>query len=81
MRLSVGRTGVCWDNSQIESLWSTLKTEFYTRHEFTTRAEAIAAVSTWIETVYNRRRRHSALGQISPVTFENRITTAAEQAA
>ncbi|WP_157044116.1 IS3 family transposase [Nostocoides australiense] len=81
VRLSVGRTGVCWDNSQIESFWSTLKTEFYTRHEFTTRAEAIAAVSTWIETVYNRRRRHSALGQISPVTFENRITTAAEQAA
>jgi transposase InsO family protein len=38
-------------------------------------------VSSWIETVYNRRRRHSALGQISPVTFEDRITTAAAEAA
>lgn len=44
-------------------------------------AEAIASVSTWIEDVYNRRRRHSAHGQISPVAFEHRLTTAASQAA
>ena len=81
VRLSVGRTGVCWDNAQIESFWSTLKTEFYDRHHFTTHAAAITAVSTWIETVYNRRRRHSALGQINPVAFEHRLTTAADQAA
>jgi putative transposase len=81
VRLSVGRTGVCYDNAQQESFWSTLKTEFYTRHVFATHAEAIHAVSSWIETVYNRRRRHSALGQISPVTFEHRITTAAAEAA
>ncbi len=79
--LSVGRTGACWDNSQIESFWSTLKTEFYDRHTFSTRAEAIHAVSSWIENVYNRRRRHSALGQIPPVTFEHRTITAASQAA
>jgi len=81
VRLSVGRTGVCWDNAQQESFWSTLKTEFYQRHRFPTRAEAIHAVSTWIDTVYNQRRRHSALGQIPPVAFERRITTAADQAA
>ncbi len=79
--LSVGRTGVCWDNSQIESFWSTLKTEFYDRRQFATHAEAIHAVSSWIETVYNRRRRHSALGQIPPVTFEHRTITAASEAA
>ncbi|MFX0538964.1 transposase, partial [Ornithinimicrobium sp. Y1847] len=79
--LSVGRTGVCWDNAQIESFWSTLKTEFYDRHEFATRTEAIHAVSSWIETVYNRRRRHSALGQIPPVTSEHRTITAAQEAA
>ena len=54
----MGRTGVCWDNAQQESFWSTLKTEYYDRHTFATRAEAIHAVSSWIETVYNRRRRH-----------------------
>ena len=81
VRLSVGRTGVCWDNAQQESFWSTLKTEHYQRHTFATRAEAIRAVSSWIENVYNRRRRHSALGQISPVAFEHRLTTATAQAA
>jgi transposase InsO family protein len=80
VRLSVGRTGVCWDNAQQESFWSTLKTEFYNRHTFATRTDAIHAVSTWIETVYNRRRRHSSLGMTTPVAFEHRITTAAQAA-
>ena len=80
VRLSVGRTGVCWDNAQQESFWSTLKTEYYHRHVFTTRAAAIVGVSAWIENVYNRRRRHSALGMISPVAFEHRTTTAAQAA-
>jgi transposase InsO family protein len=81
VRLSVGRTGVCWDNAQQESFWSTLKTEFYQRHRFDTREQAITAVSTWIENVYNRRRRHSALGQISPVAFEQQLISAAAKAA
>lgn len=81
MRLSVGRTGVCWDNAQQESFWSTLKTEYYQRHSFANHAHAIRAVSSWIETVYNRRRRHSALGQISPVAFEHQLVTPAAQAA
>jgi putative transposase len=80
VRLSVGRTGVCWDNAQQESFWSTLKTEHYHRHEFATRAAAIRSVSEWIETVYNRRRRHSALGDISPVAFERGINTTAQAA-
>lgn len=81
VRLSVGRTGVCWDNAQQESFWSTLKTEFYNRHTYPTRDEAIRAVSDWIERVYNRRRRHSSLGQISPVTFEAQHHNPAAQAA
>jgi putative transposase len=80
VRLSVGRTGVCWDNAQQESFWSTLKTEFYNRHEFPTRIDAIHAVSSWIETIYNRRRRHSSLGMTNPVAFEHRIITAAQAA-
>ncbi|WP_353650839.1 IS3 family transposase [Nakamurella sp. A5-74] len=81
VRLSVGRTGVCWDNAQQESVWSSLKTELYRRHQFTTRRDAIWAVTTWIEDIYNRRRRHSALGQISPVEFETRHINAAVKAA
>lgn len=80
VRLSVGRTGVCWDNAQQESFWSSLKTEYFHRHAFTTRAAAIRGVTEWIETVYNRRRRHSALGNISPVAFEHGSTTAAQAA-
>ena len=73
----MGRTGLRWDNAQQESFWSTLKAEYYDRHSFATRAEAIAAISSWIENVYNHRRRHSALGQIPPVAFEHRLTTVA----
>ena len=80
VRLSVGRTGVCWDNAQQESFWSALKTEFYNRHTFSTRAEAITAVTSWIENVYNRRRRHSALGMQAPVTYEQQFTAAHEAA-
>lgn len=44
------------------------------------RAEVIEAVSRWIDTVYNTRRRHSALGQISPLQFETQYKTAAQGA-
>lgn len=80
-RVSMGRTGVCWDNAQQESFWSTLKTEYYQRHSFATHAEAIRGVSSWIEQVYSRLRMHSALGQISPITFEHQLITAAQKAA
>lgn len=79
-RLSVGRTGVCWDNAQIESFWSTLKTEYYHRQSFATKHEARHGVGRWIEEIYNRRRRHSALGMISPVAFEQLNPPAAEAA-
>ena len=69
------------DNAQPESFWSTLKNEFCQRHQFLTRAEAVHAVSSWIHTFYNHRGRHGALGQLPPVAFERRITTAATQSA
>lgn len=67
---SMGRTGVCWDNAMAESFFATLKTEFYYRRVWPTKAGASKAVGAWIEDRYNRRRRHSAIGQISPVSFE-----------
>jgi transposase InsO family protein len=63
---SVGRTGQCWDNAAAESFWATLQIEFYDRYLWPTRAAAWLAVGDWIERVYNRRRRHSALGYDQP---------------
>jgi transposase InsO family protein len=77
---SVGRTGVCWDNAAAESFWATLKVEFYDRYRWPSRAAAKLAVGDWIERVYNRRRRHSALGIISPVEFERQLTQTAQAA-
>jgi transposase InsO family protein len=77
---SVGRTGVCWDNAQQESFWATLKVEFYDRYLWPTRAAAKLAVGDWIERVYNRRRRHSSIGMIPPIEYENRITQTAQAA-
>jgi len=67
---SMGLTGICWDNAMAESFFATLKTEFYYRRVWPTRAGAKLAVGAWIEDRYNRRRRHSSIGQISPVAFE-----------
>jgi putative transposase len=80
LTLSVGRTGVCWDNAATESFWATMKVEFYDRYLWPTRAAAKLAVGDWIERVYNRRRRHSALGMVSPVEYENRSTQTAPAA-
>jgi transposase InsO family protein len=67
---SMGLTGICWDNAMAESFFATLKTEFYYRRVWPTRDRAIREVGAWIEDRYNRRRRHSSIGQISPVDFE-----------
>jgi len=81
---SMGYTGICWDNAMAESFFATLKTEFYPRRVWPTKAGAELAVGAWIEDRYNRRRRHSSIGQISPVAFEVQHcdqTAAAPQAA
>jgi putative transposase len=57
-----------------------LKVEFYDRYRWPTKGAARLAVGDWIERVYNRCRRHSALGMISPVEFENRLTQSAQAA-
>lgn len=67
---SMGYTGICWDNAMAESFFATLKTEFYHRRVWPTRAGASQGVGEWIEDRYNRRRRHSSIGQVSPVDFE-----------
>jgi putative transposase len=66
---SVGRTGVCWDNAVAESAWSSLKRELIHRYRFSTRADARRAIFAWINR-YNSRRRHSTLGYIAPIAWE-----------
>jgi transposase InsO family protein len=79
LKRSMGDTGVCWDNAPAESLWSTFKHEYYYRHTFATRAELVAAVDNWIRW-YNHERRHSAIGMLSPIRYEQSLTGAAQAA-
>ena len=72
---SMSRRGDCWDNAAMESFFSTLKTERLNRARYRTRDEARADVFDYIERFYNPRRRHSTLGQISPVEFERQWAT------
>ena len=66
---SMSRKGDCYDNSLMESFWSTLKAECATG-VYTTRSEARQSIFEYIEVWYNRQRRHSALGYASPEAFE-----------
>ena len=66
VRVSMGRTGVCWDNAVAESFFATLKNEMYHRHRFATKARARFAVADYIEVFHNRKRMHSALGHRIP---------------
>lgn len=70
---SMSRQGNCYDNAFIESFWSSLKIEAIFGRRFLTRAEARSAVFDYIEGFYNPRRRHSALGYLSPINFESQL--------
>ena len=79
LKRSMGDTGICWDNSPAESFWSTFKHEYYYRHTFATRAELVAAVDNWIGW-FNDERRHSAVGMLSPIRYEQSLTGTAKAA-
>lgn len=70
---SMSRRGNCYDNAPVESFFGTLKTELVHRTRYATRAQARSGVFEWIECWYNRRRRHSSLGYVSPERFEAQI--------
>ncbi len=69
---SMSRAGNVWDNSAMESFFSSLKTERTVRKTYRTRDAARADVFDYIERFYNPKRRHSTLGYLSPVAFEER---------
>ena len=73
---SMSRAGNVWDNSAMESFFSSLKTERTARKVYRTRDDARADVFDYIKRFYNLRRRHSKLGYLSPMEFEARAMLA-----
>jgi putative transposase len=69
---SMSARGDCWDNAVVESFFSTLKLELLYREGVMTADETRSAIFQYIEAFYNRRRRHSTLGYLSPVQYERR---------
>jgi putative transposase len=67
---SMGAVGTAYDNAVVESFFGTLKRELLPGRRFPTRTQARSAIFEWIEVFYNRQRRHSTLGQLSPAEFE-----------
>jgi putative transposase len=76
IRSSLSRPGNCWDNAVAESFFSTLKLDLVYRHGWPTRASARTAIFEYIEGFYNRERRHSTLGNLSPADYEAAHTAA-----
>ena len=72
VRPSTGTVGDCYDNAMAESFFATLECECLDRQRFRTQKDARMAVFDYIEGFYNPHRRHSALGNLSPVNFEMR---------
>ena len=67
----MGSKGDCFDNAVAESFFATLKKELIHRRSWPTRAELRTKIFDYIEVFYNRQRRHSTLGQRSPIDYEN----------
>ena len=72
VRPSMGTVGDAYDNAMAESFFATLECELLNRRSWKSKAEARTALFTWIEGWYNPRRRHSALGYLSPIAFEEK---------
>jgi putative transposase len=69
---SMGTVGDAYDNAMAESFFATLECELIDRRSWKTHTEARHAIFTWIESWYNPKRRHSSIGQISPIEFERK---------
>ena len=74
---SMSRRGNCYDNAVAESFFATLEWELIQASDWRTRAEARCALFEYIECWYNRRRRHSSLGYLSPLEYEQRLMSKA----
>lgn len=73
---SMSRKGECWDNAVVESFFSSLKRELFEEVILENRTVARQAIFEYIEIFYNRQRRHSTLGYLTPLEFERQATAA-----
>lgn len=73
---SMSRKGDCWDNAVVESFFRTMKMDLIYRRSYKTRRFARQEIFEYIEVFYNRKRRHSHLGYVSPVKYEKRVLAA-----
>jgi len=73
MTCSMSRKGNCWDNAVMESFYRSIKTELIHHEDFQTRDESRHAIFEYIEVFYNRLRRHSTLGYVSPWEYEQAL--------
>jgi transposase InsO family protein len=76
LRCSMSRRGNCWDNAVAESFFATLEHELLADNDFASHRAARGAIFEFIEVWYNRERRHSSLGYVSPVHYEQAMTAA-----
>lgn len=77
LKCSMSRKGNCWDNAVAESFFRSIKTELTHSEHYSTRDIAKKSIFEYIEIYYNRFRRHSSIGFVSPEMFENQYKKAA----
>ena len=77
MLASMSAKGDCYDNAVAESFFATLEFELIMKHDWHSRDEARRSIFRYLETWYNRKRRHSTLGYVSPVVYEAQLLDAA----
>jgi putative transposase len=77
---SMGRVASSVDNTMIESFWATMQRELLDTQRWASQEQLASAIFEWIEAWYNPRRRHTSLGDLSPIEFENLHTAATEAA-
>ncbi|TSD62301.1 DDE-type integrase/transposase/recombinase, partial [Aeromicrobium piscarium] len=78
---SMGRVGAAGDNAAMESFWSLLQTNVLNQRRWATRQELRLAIVVWIERKYHRQRPQDSLGGLTPIEYEDKITTNAAAAA
>lgn len=73
---SMGSVGDCYDNAMMESFWSRMQVELLNRRCWNTRIELANAIFDYLEIFHNRQRRHSSLGMLTPIEYENTTVVA-----